>query len=130
MRSADPETVVSSCLCAVVGIGIRAPVDAAVRYTFDTFGTDQGLANLVVTALHRDRTAFLWVGTRNGLYRYDGERFLSFSVAEGLPNAAITTLYEDARGRLWVGTDHGLAWRSGSGFVASKHPALQELIYR
>jgi ligand-binding sensor domain-containing protein len=90
----------------------------------------EGLRNLVVTVLHQDRDGFLWVGTENGLYRYDGHRFLAFSVKEGLPGTDITLLYETADGKLWVGTDHGLAWRSGTAFVASRNEALRGLIYR
>ena len=97
---------------------------AATRYVFQSYGAAQGLGNQVVTALRRDRAGFLWVGTENGLYRYDGHRFLLFSTADGLPGESITGLHEAPDGTLFVGTTHGLAWRRGIRFAASPNDAL------
>ena len=49
---------------------------AAERYAFDIYGADQGLRTLGVNILHQDRKGYLWIGTGNGLYRFDGHRFL------------------------------------------------------
>jgi PAS domain S-box-containing protein len=68
------------------------------------------------------------VGTENGLYRYDGYRFLAFTTAEGLPNNRITAIQESSDGTLWVGTQQGLAWREGTGFRRSANPAMSEPI--
>lgn len=62
-----------------------------------------------VTALVEDNRGFLWVGTPNGLFRYDGYRFKRYvnnpvdagSVAGGF----IRALLIDRQGRLWVGTN-------------------------
>jgi len=116
-------------VCALLGSG-SAGISHAERYAFDAYGPDQGLRNLAIRVLHQDRQGFLWVGTSNGLYQYDGHRFLAFSAKDGLPDTAITTLYESPGGTLWVGTEHGLAWKSGARFVAARNPALRELIYR
>jgi len=84
---------------------------------------------MTVTSLCEDRAGFLWVGTANGLFRYDGERLLAFSTREGLPDRSITALYEGPDGTLWVGTMHGLAWRSGMRFVASDNEELRQFVY-
>ena len=58
-------------------------------------------------ALASDRQGFLWVGTQNGLARWDGLRFQIFNsgaAANTLPDSQIETLHVDRRGRLWVGT--------------------------
>ena len=68
----------------------------------------RGLAT-AVNRLLQDRDGFLWVGTANGLYRYDGERFLRFGIAEGLPALAITRMHQSIDGTLWVVTSRGLA---------------------
>jgi len=115
-------------MCALLGASV-APVAAAERYVFETIGADQELRDLAVTALFQDRAGFLWVGTPNGLFRYDGQRFLGFSTRDGLPDPSISKLYEDPDGTLWVGTYHGLAWRSGNRFVASGNPELRQFIY-
>ena len=58
---------------------------AAERYVFQVLDQEQGLSNETVTRLARDRQGALWVGTENGLDRYDGHRFLRFTTSEGLP---------------------------------------------
>ena len=82
-------------------------------YSFRTYGRAQGLANLTPQALLQDRAGYLWVGTQNGLFRYDGDRFEAFGAGQGLPSPGIEALHESADGTLWVGTSNGLARRSG-----------------
>ena len=48
----------------------------AQRYTFKEYV--EGLGNLNVNCMLQDRTGFLWIGTENGLFRYDGSRFQDF----------------------------------------------------
>ena len=68
----------------------------------------------MVQVVLQDRAGFLWAGTQNGLFRYDGSRFTSFGKADGLPAGRIDSLHEAVDGTLWVGTHLGLAMRSGS----------------
>jgi PAS domain S-box-containing protein len=93
---------------------------AAERYVFDVFGPEQGLTNTSVTRLARDRQGALWVGTENGLFRYDGHRFQPF-----LPGNKISAIHQSPDGTLWVGTTDGLAWREGAGFRKATHDALK-----
>src|SRR5487761_2049936 len=82
------------------------------RYNFKFYGEEEGLQNLAVQVVLQDRAGFLWVGTQNGLYRYDGNRFTAFGKADGLPDAHIESIHESIDGTLWVGTRSGLArWR-------------------
>src|SRR5579863_1215911 len=90
----------------------------AQRYNFKFYGEEEGLQNLVVPVVLQDRAGFLWAGTENGLFRYDGSRFTSFSRAEGLPVGRIESLHESVDGTLWVGTRAGLARRVGERFEA------------
>ncbi len=89
---------------------------SAQRYSFKFYGEDEGLQDLRVQAVLQDRAGFLWVGTQNGLYRYDGSRFTGFGTTEGLPGASIESLYESRDGTFWVGTQTGLARRKGERF--------------
>jgi signal transduction histidine kinase/CheY-like chemotaxis protein/streptogramin lyase len=79
------------------------------RYNFKFYGEEEGLQSLAVQIVLQDRAGFLWVGTQNGLYRYDGNRFVGFGKADGLPDAHIESLHESIDGTLWVGTRFGLA---------------------
>ena len=55
----------------------------AQHYNFQVFGRESGLANLEVECLYQDHIGFLWVGTQNGLYRYEGGVFTHFGKDEG-----------------------------------------------
>ncbi|MEI9814008.1 MAG: two-component regulator propeller domain-containing protein [Acidobacteriota bacterium] len=90
----------------------------AQRHSFKFYGEEEGLRNLGVQVVVQDRTGFLWVGTQNGLYRYDGIHFTEYSKAAGLPGTRIESLHEAADGTLWVGTRSGLARRVRDHFEA------------
>ena len=92
------------------------------RILFRTYGPEQGLGNLAVEAMTQDSTGFLWVATQDGLYRFDGKRFIRFGIGDGLPNPLITSLLAD--GELWVGTFSGLAWARGGHFVVVPASAM------
>ena len=93
------------------------PGSPAQHYTFKYYGHAEGLTNLAIHCLLQDRTGFVWVGTANGLFRYDGRRFTAWRKAEGLPASRVESLHESADGTLWVATRTGLARRRGEGFV-------------
>ena len=82
----------------------------AEHYRFRHYGPDEGL-NTAVSRLLQDRTGFLWVGSGDGLFRFDGARFQRFGTDDGLPSASIRSLLESADGTLWVVTGRGLARR-------------------
>jgi len=94
------------------------PAAWAQRQSFKFYGQEQGLSNLATECLLQDRAGYLWVGTQNGLFRYDGAVFTPFGKAEGLPGSPIDTLVETPDGVLWVATARGLARRRGSRFEA------------
>lgn len=80
---------------------------------FERFSYEQGLSESNVTAILQDRDGFVWIGTTNGLNRFDGYKFSVFrhnpADSTTLINNAITTLYEDRAGRLWIGTQNGFS---------------------
>ncbi len=67
--------------------------------------------NLAVKSLLQDRTGFIWAGTENGLYRFDGNHFKEFSVADGLPADYLNQIAESPDGTLWIGSTVGLYYR-------------------
>lgn len=75
------------------------------------FPTDQGLPfTEVPTSFAQDGDGFLWVGTQNGLERWDGYRFRTFMPGRepgDLRDSFIQVLHTDAQGRLWVGMNAG-----------------------
>jgi diguanylate cyclase (GGDEF)-like protein len=106
-----------SCLWTI--LALAAPTGAlAQRYTFREYGSSDGLSNLSINCLLQDRVGYIWVGTDNGLFRYDGDTFSHFGRAEGLPNTEIRGLAESPDGNLWVATPGGVAREGASGFRA------------
>ena len=88
------------------------------RYVFATYGRDDGLGDLNAESLLQDRTGFLWVGTDNGLYRYDGRQFVRMGAELAALDARVSVLHETSDGVLFAGTSTGLARREGERFVA------------
>lgn len=78
---------------------------------FARLGLDEGLSQATALVLHQDRRGFLWVGTEDGLNRYDGYRFRVYSHEEtderSLPGDHIYAIAEGPDGDIWVGTDGG-----------------------
>ncbi len=106
----------TACLCAF-GVLLSATTLSAQQYTFRQYGPSDGLTNLGVNCLLQDRTGYLWVGTDNGLFRYDGSTFQAFGHAEGIMDTEIRRLAESPEGELWVATQGGVARRVGASFV-------------
>ncbi|MBL7733427.1 MAG: hypothetical protein JNM88_19825, partial [Chitinophagaceae bacterium] len=84
--------------------------EAQVYYKANTLTTTNGLSDKRVTCFHQDKKGFMWIGTRNGLNRYDGHSFKIFRPATGnsISGEVINDIAEDSRGRIWVATMEGL----------------------
>lgn len=84
---------------------------AAQQTSLRPLGATNGLAARVVSSLVVDRNGFLWVGSREGLYRYDGYQAVRYLPDADDPTSIsdldIRTVYEDDDGTIWVGTNTG-----------------------
>lgn len=88
-------------------------------YIFRHYDTEQGLSNNWVFSFLEDDQGFIWVGTRDGLNRFDGYDFQVFDETNsGLKGSYIISLHKAANGILWVGTQYsGLYQYSPEGDV-------------
>lgn len=97
------------------------PVSALERlgYSPAIWSEAQGLPERRVEALAQTRDGYLWVGTRQGLARFDGLRFTTFTVVNtpAFLSDHCTALAEDRDGTLWVGTMRGLVARRVAGWT-------------
>lgn len=107
-RSRPPFLGWRGVLCFLLALALSAE---SPRLRFRTLSPRDGLPQSIVTALLRDRDGFLWIGTRNGLCRYDGYQLVIHAARPEDPRTlsedSITCLYEDRKGTLWVGTETG-----------------------
>ena len=72
-----------------------------------SFGVPQGLSQSTVTSIVQDHDGYIWIGTLNGLNRFDGREFKHFYAddsASGLPSSFIRSLLITEEGELLVGT--------------------------
>src|SRR5512140_143789 len=80
------------------------------------YSPDDGLSHSQIWNVYQDSRGYIWVGTTEGLNRFDGVKFTTFGVREGLKNVTIRTVIEDASHGLWIGTDNGLTYFDGHSF--------------
>ncbi|MEJ2544228.1 MAG: two-component regulator propeller domain-containing protein, partial [Calditrichaceae bacterium] len=78
---------------------------------FDYFSVEDGLASYYTYCITQDSSGFIWIGTANGLNRYDGYNFTVFKHipfdTTGLSDNLINALCFDQSGYLWIGTGNG-----------------------
>jgi signal transduction histidine kinase/ligand-binding sensor domain-containing protein/DNA-binding NarL/FixJ family response regulator len=84
-------------------------------FAFSRITLEDGLSHSRIYALLQDSRGFLWIGTSNGLNRYDGRSFKYYKNEtdnpDSLPHNYVTSLLEDRNGFIWMGTDGGGAAR-------------------
>ncbi len=94
---------------AVVSAAQQSIADTIVH--FDRIQSRDGLPHQTVTSILQDQVGFLWLGTQDGLVRYDGHRFVTYrndpDDPSTLSNSWANILLEDDSGDLWVGTRGG-----------------------
>ena len=83
----------------------------AQNFRYNNFTSENGLSNNTVNCIFQDRYGFLWIGTNNGLNKYDGYVFTNFhsdhTDSTSLSSDFITCITEDNSGNLWIGTKGG-----------------------
>ncbi|MGZ9897740.1 EAL domain-containing protein [Shewanella gaetbuli] len=78
---------------------------------YEAYTVENGLSQNTVTSVVEDSEGYVWIGTVNGLNRFDGTDFTHFYAYDnnrGLPSSFIRNLMLDSKGQLIVGTDKGL----------------------
>jgi len=96
-------SVLIASLCAI---------QAADR-TFERISTLDGLSENYINCLFQDSRGFIWIGTNDGLNRYDGYEFKTYQLdpvkKDWIQSNLIFDIVEDMNGDLWIGTsDHGV----------------------
>jgi ligand-binding sensor domain-containing protein/signal transduction histidine kinase len=104
---------------AQTNAGISSPTNAITRYSVRIWQSDDGLPQNSVFAITRTRDGYLWVGTHEGLARFDGLRFVTVDdpAAPELRRGWITALCATSDGSLWIGVEGSGVCRLQSGKV-------------
>ncbi len=96
-------------VAAVVASVVPAAAAPSRDYVIDVWGTDRGLPTSFVTSVAQTPEGYLWIGTQNGLLRFDGLRFVAFDPdnTPALAHARVEHLFVDDTGTLWANTYDG-----------------------
>ena len=101
---------VAATLALVLPARALDPQKAITQYVQTSWNSESGLPENSVHSLAQTRDGYLWLGTEEGLTRFDGVRFVTYTFhnSPGLASDFIQVLAADQDGSLWIGTDSGL----------------------
>ncbi len=74
---------------------------------FRQYGSSEGLGNSFIYSINQGNDGYLWIGTAEGLYRFNGFEFQHYNEKDSLAENFITTTYKDFSGGLWLGHING-----------------------
>ena len=98
-------------ICMLTLFAWLLPEPSQANYMFKHYGVETGLSQSTVFTVIQDRTGFIWLGTKEGLNRFDGTSFKIYRAhndEHSLRSNIVTSLFEDVKGNIWVGTDIGV----------------------
>lgn len=100
-------------LCCFLILGFALIFDLySQHYTFSNYSINKGLSQSVVNCVFQDSKGYIWLGTQNGLDRFDGREFKLFRFnpadSNSISNNWIYAISEDRENNLWIGTKGGL----------------------
>lgn len=98
---------------ALLGLFCNALFAQESEKHFRNISVDKGLSQSTVFVVRQDTLGFMWMGTQDGLNRYDGKRFVVYRPQERNPKSLqsylLRSLFIDSRGRLWTGGNKGIS---------------------
>ncbi|MBN1950208.1 MAG: hypothetical protein JW801_03340 [Bacteroidales bacterium] len=103
--------ILKSIVLLAITLGLSAQ---PVELKLTSVGKEKGLSNSNSTCITQDSLGYIWIGTQEGLNRYNGFNVKVYKHVEGdkcsLPDNTIRQLYTDHTGRIWIGTNKGLCY--------------------
>ena len=115
--------------CQLWGLDPSTPLT---QFGHDVWTSDSGLPQNSITAMVQARDGYIWLGTQEGLVRFDGSRFVIFDTrnTRALNDDWVQALIESRDGTLWIGTVTGLARRRNGEFLPPLEGPLSRAIVR
>lgn len=107
-------------LCGLCARDLAAldPRKKLTQYSRTMWTQERGLPQDTIRTITQTRDGYLWLGTDEGLARFDGYDFLVYDKASGaIPDNSVTALSAAQDGSLWIGTQRGLTHHAEGRFV-------------
>jgi ligand-binding sensor domain-containing protein/serine phosphatase RsbU (regulator of sigma subunit) len=76
-------------------------------YQFKSYNIDNGISQPYVYTINQDKNGYLWIGTGEGLCKFDGISFKSYYTTDGIAENFVTASYKDNNRNLWLGFNQG-----------------------
>src|SRR5690348_9338842 len=116
-RRMHAASCVAGLLLCVAGSALEAAGPSLPNYFLRRWQTEDGLPHNAVTAICQTRDGYLWLGTYDGLARFDGASFSVFQNANTpqMRSSRVTSLFEDDADNLWIGSETGELTRYSNG---------------
>lgn len=76
-------------------------------YQFKTYSIDNGISQPYIYTINQDKNGYLWIGTGEGLCKFDGVSFKSFYTTDGIAENFVTASHKDQNRNLWLGFNQG-----------------------
>ncbi|MCB9225145.1 MAG: two-component regulator propeller domain-containing protein [Crocinitomicaceae bacterium] len=99
-------------------------------FRFNQYTTEDGISQNFIYSINQDKNGYLWVGTGEGLCRFDGKNFYTYTTDQGLAENVITCSYVDEIGTQWIGHNGGQIskFENGKFSVIPNDKAIQSKI--
>ena len=106
-----PKSIVIFIFIFFIIFGYSKSVSAQINnraYSLQSFNVEDGLSEDYIHSLIEDQNGFIWIGTRNGLDRYNGYEFEKIDLPINIQGQEqVRNLLEDKQGNIWIGTNSG-----------------------
>ena len=104
-------------LFSITTLSLNAQIKPSVHFT-----EDDGLAGNTVKDIIKDKNGLLWIGTFNGISKYDGDKFQSINKSNGLPANGVWALTVDSANTVYAG-----CYQSGLAII--KNDSVQKVLH-
>lgn len=113
-------------LCVARGAWALDPDRALTQSRLTVWSSESGLPQNTIDAIVQTRDGYLWMGTEEGLVRFDGIRFVvsDRQTSPALGSSFVSSLYEAPDRTLWIGTYGGGLARMRDGRIEAFHPEV------
>lgn len=102
MKISAPKTIILSAVIACSMFAANAQ-----SFRFKNFDSNVGLPQNFVYCVEQENNGYLWIGTGEGLVRYDGHRFQTYLSTDSLAEDFIMSLFVATNGNVWIGHNNG-----------------------
>ena len=114
MRFVSTERLQSALFCAYYYFH---PCLTGQIYQFKNYGVGSKIPNNFIYTLNQDKSGYLWIGTGNGLSKFDGFDFYNVAFPDSAPGRYPVSSLKDKNGNLWFGCNDGSVFRTEEGHL-------------